>query len=95
MREPSGLRIVCRRLWLRISGDRTWKHPLNHQQQSFAVWRRLPSSLPASPHGPFVVELFAIALISRDCRTGLSGFTCHQVKTPHAGQVVRSCNHNS
>ena len=61
MRGPSGPCIVCRRWKLRISGDRTWKHPLTRQQQSFAVWHRLPSSLPASPHGPFMVELFTVA----------------------------------
>ncbi len=44
--------IVSRSQRLRISGDRTWKHPLTHPRKSFAAWQRLSSSLPASPHGP-------------------------------------------
>ena len=75
---------------LRISGDRTWKRPLTHPRKPFAAWQRLSSSLPASPRGPFVVELFVAVAFFDGHRTGQSGFTCRQVKTPHAGQVARS-----
>lgn len=44
-----------------ISGDRSEKHPLIHRQRMFAVRHRLLLDSPASPYGPFMVELFVAA----------------------------------
>lgn len=56
--DPPGPRQFARRIAFEISGDRTQKLPLTHGRVLFAVWHRLAVRLPASPHGPFAVELF-------------------------------------
>jgi len=53
-----------------ISGDRMEKHPLTHQQSSFAVRHRLLRDSLASPRGPFMVELFTVGRFAPDRRTG-------------------------
>ena len=77
-----------------ISGDRTWKHPLTHQQQSFAVWHRLPSNSPASPFPSDSGLSWLSYSPSRFFRAiaGLAGpvSPVTRLKAPHAGQVERS-----
>lgn len=48
-----------------ISGDRNQKPPLTRQRPLFAVRRRLRADSPASPCGPFMVELFAAGCFPR------------------------------
>ncbi len=64
------------------------KHPLTHQSWPFAVRHRLQQDLLTSPHGPFVVELFAVGVfpIAGPVR---HGFDCRQPKAPHVSQVER------
>lgn len=53
-----------------ISGRRNQKLDLTHGQDAFTVRHRLDASSLASPHGPFMVELFA-AWISQDAEAYL------------------------
>ena len=66
---------------LRISGDRTWKRPLTRPRKPFAVWQRLSFDSPASPRGPFMVELFTAIAFDDGPRTGQSGSACCQARS--------------
>jgi hypothetical protein len=67
---------------------RSWGHCVAPKQR---FRQRLPRHSPASPCGPFMVELFTAAGFSRSPRTwSRSGSGCHQPKAPHAG--TRSTN---
>ena len=47
---------------------------------------RLPSVLPLSPYGPFMVELFAPPdLLEYPSLVFGPGFDCRQPKAPHSG----------
>ena len=48
---------------------RSYKHPRTHRQRAFAVRHRLSLNSPASPHGPFMVELFITHPICGWCRS--------------------------
>jgi hypothetical protein len=64
-----------------ISAARRGKLPLTHQQKPFAVWHRLPDNLPASPCGPFMVELFTAIRFSEVPDSGQRiGPACRQVR---------------
>ena len=96
MRTPSDAASFAAAM-LRISGDRTWKHPLTHQQRLFAVWHRLPSDSPASP----VVSGLSWLSSSRPSHfSTVPGLVSPvspvaRLKAPHAGQVARSCFSNN
>ena len=61
---------------LPISEDRSKKRPLTHRRQLFAVRHRLRHDSPARAFAPFVVELFAVGLISPERRA------CSSARSP-------------
>ena len=62
---------------------RSWGHYVAPKQR---FRQRLPRHSPASPCGPFMVELFTAVGFANGPRTwSRSGSGCHQPKAPHAG----------
>ena len=72
-----------------ISGVRKEKHPPTHRRQSFAVRHRLSQHSPASPRGPFVVELFT-AWVFQVAGSVDPVRPLARLEAPHAGRVERS-----
>ena len=62
-----------------ISGARTQKPPLTRKRWVFAIWHRLSFHLPASPCGPFMVELFTAGDLRPTPSQSRPGSACHQV----------------
>lgn len=90
---------VCARLPLRhsfheaslaISGSRNQKLSLIPPHILFAVWHRLPIRLPASPSGPFMVELFAAGLFLRSPRWSLPDVPAAEHVLPTPARVERA-----
>ncbi len=65
--------------WRTISGARTQKPPLTHKRWVFAVWHRLSFHSPASPRGPFMVELFTADNLRPTPSQSRPGSACCQV----------------
>lgn len=82
--------IVSRSHGCGFQGTERGSIPLPVREKSFAAWQRLSSDSPASPRGPFMVELFIAAAFFGSHRAGQPGLACRQARTPHAGQVERS-----
>ena len=75
-----------------LSGDRTWKRPLTHRLKSFAVWHRLPQNSPASPRGPFMVELFTVSLLTRSPRLSAPVRLVAKSKLPTPDRLNEVCD---
>lgn len=76
-----------------ISAGRSKKRPLTHRRRLFAVRHRLRQSLPASPCGPFMVELFAVEFFARSPNPiARSGRACrHVAHSPRRPRLNEPC----
>ena len=74
-----------------FGGPKVEAPPLPANADLFAVRHRLRRHSPASPFGPFMVELFAGGFYRPHAEPYLwPGSVCRQTKTPHAGLVKRT-----
>ena len=74
-----------------FGGPKVEAPPLPTNADLFAVRHRLRRHSPASPSGPFMVELFVGGFYRPHAEPYLwPGSVCRQTKTPHAGLVKRT-----